>query len=68
MGPLAPLILSLRVESVEKVAGSCTQMPPAGTEWEPLADYRVIIRSYTLFAIPLRTYVVACGGNSITGG
>lgn len=68
MGLLAPLILSLRVESVEKVEGSCTAMPSAGTDWEPVADYRSTVRAYTLFALPLRTYVVTCGGTSITVG
>lgn len=65
LGPLAPLALSTQLVEVRRVPGSCTQMPAAGTDWEPVADYVALVRARTLFGIPLRSYEVTCGGAAI---
>lgn len=64
LGLLSPLILSLEVQSVERTPGSCTDLP-AHASWRSVADYRTTVQARTIFALPLRTYKLTCGGNSI---
>jgi hypothetical protein len=62
-GGLVPLGLPrARVLDVKRAPGSCAAYPPGSV---PDDEYVAVVRLYTLFRIPARTFTVACGGHLI---
>jgi hypothetical protein len=56
------LLPRARVLDVKRAPGNCTAYPPGSV---PDDEYIAVVRLYTLFRIPARTFTVACGGNLI---
>ena len=56
------LLPRARVLDVKRAPGSCAAYPPGSV---PDDEYVAVVRLYTLFRIPARTFTVACGGHLI---